>query len=258
MAKLDGKFLRGAIWDLIFKKVGDMQLLTSKVEPGTMKHTVGTKMASSTFGLASKMSSNIRQAIRDELRVANDGTIHFRLTSALHVLLTQCRDNATKTYSFNEDSFKCLAGLDFNSSVPLMNKLPGKLNVVLEDGLLQVAYADAEQLRSLRFIEGSTSCKLTFGVMLFRLNTSLVSRDYDLQSVMVQRNAAGLDNIAFSFRVPNDCLYLLTVTLNYYNGSIPLQDKKMNSGAIYDAAIVQGVYDDSPDFRWLENDLVFR
>ena len=258
MGKLRGKFLIGKIRDLIFKEVRGVQLVTSKVEPGTMKQTAATKIAAGTFALASKMSGNFRDAMRDELRVANDGTIHFRLTKALLTILTQCRDKASKNYSFNDDSFNGLVDFNFNTSMLLAHKLPGKLKTVLDNGLLHVAYADNQPSRNLRFIKGSTACKVTFGIVLIRLSNSQVGRDYVLQSVMVKKSAPELKDLAFSFEVPNDCLYLLTATLNYYKGSVPVMDTKLNSGAIYDAVIVQGEYGESRKFRWLENELVFK
>lgn len=258
MGKLRGNFLIGRIRDLIFKEVKGVQLITSKVERGTMKQTVATKIAAGTFALASKLSCNFREAMRDELRVANDGTIHFRLTKALLTILTQCRNKAGNNYSFNEDSFNDLIDFNFNTSRSLAENLPGKLKTVLNNGVLHVAYTDNQPSRNLRFTKGSTACNVTFGIVLFRLNHGQVGRDYILQSVMVEKRAPELKNLAFSFEVPNDCLYLLTATLNYYKGSVPIMDTKLNSGAIYDAAVVKGEYDESRKFRWLESELVFK
>lgn len=258
MGKLRGNFLIGKIRDLIFKEVRGVQLVTSKVERGKMKQTVATKIAAGTFALASKLSCNFREAMRNELRVANDGTIHSRLTKVLLAILTQCRDKASNNYSFNEDSFNDLIDFNFNTSVSLAHKLPGKLKTVLNNGVLHVKYADNQPSRNLRFVKGSTACKLTFGMVLFRLSNSQVGRDYVFQSVMIKKSAPELRDLEFSFEVPNDCLYLLTATLNYYKGSVPIMDTKLNSGAIYDAVVVKGEYDESRKFRWLENELVFK
>lgn len=254
MAEYDGKFLRGIIGPVVFKKSRGRQQVIAKTEPGTTKQTEATKMASANFGKAGFMSSQIKNAFDEETDIAEDGSLHARLSAVLNQVLMLSRDQETGEYHFVEDSFYGLEGFEFNQARRLTERLPGKLQVKLEDGKLQVTYPNRELPRTLKFVTGSTACELCFSVVLFRLKQGLVSRTVNRQSVMVETEVFDLNGLSFSFEVPNDCLCLLAVTLQYYNRKRPISKHNLNVGGIYDARIVPGVYDETREFLWAEND----
>lgn len=256
MAKLNGKFLRGLIANLIFKKSGNEQIVTSM--PDNVRQTTATKMASVIFGLASTLCSFIRDALVNELRMFKDGTMHHRLNALLIPILNNCRDMATDTFTFEADSFHSLTGLELNSHASLTRQLPGKLTVNVQDGLLNIAMPGGETARKLKFVKGSTACKMIFTVALFRLHEGLVGRYAADQSLLIEKKAPDLNGIAFSFEVPNDCLCLVTATLEYYSAGQPIHDRNLNCCTIIEAIYIQGTYDKSRNFLWNKGDLIFK
>jgi len=98
MGLFDGKHFTGTVGQVIFRK--GKQIVCARPLPGRMKQTENTKKASGTFGMASLLTSNIRQGFCN----LHDGDIHSRLMSALNPVLSQCRDLETMKYSFDTGS----------------------------------------------------------------------------------------------------------------------------------------------------------
>lgn len=258
MAKFDGKFLRGIIGPVILKKRGKSQQVISKPAARTVKQSAATKQASGIFGMASSLSGQIRAALNEESGIAEDGSVHSRLSSTLNQMLMRSRDPATRKFSFREDSFHGLVGFEFNDERRLADRMPGKLELRLSDGLLHVAFPDTGPPRTLKFVKNSNACNLTFSVALFRLAEGLVGRTTDRRSVKIESEKFDLNGMSFSFEVPNDCLYLFSVSMEFYKGRFPIRDPSLNIGAIYDALVVPGEYDEGRKFLWTEYELYLK
>ncbi len=256
MAKFDGKFFRGLIGKLIFRERKGQQEVSAK--PIKIRQTKATKAASGTFSMASTLGGEIRHSLANELSLFNDGSIHCRLNGELNSILSTCRDRATNTFRFEEDSFHNLVGLELNSNARLSKNLPGKLTVDIQDGLLNIGMPGGETLRKLKFVKGSTDCKMMFTVALYRLHEGFVCRQATRQSLMVMKRAPDLNGITFSFEVPSDCLCLVTATLEYYAGGMPIHDINLNCCTVIEAIYMQGVYDTSSDFLWYKGGLIFQ
>ncbi len=258
MAKFDGKFLRGIIGPVVLRKSGNRQQVVPKTPKGKVKQSAATKRASSTFGMASGLSGQIRTVLKEEASIAGDGSVHARLSSSLNQLLMRARDPVTRQYHFVADSFQALAGFEFNSARRLADKLPGRLELSLDDGLLHVDFPKGEQPRKLKFVKGANACKLTLSVALFRLAEGLVGRVAERRSLMVEKETFDLSGASFSFEIPNDCLYLLLVSMEYYKGQFPIVDVGQNTGAVYHAQVVKGEYSQGKRFLWAESGLYFK
>lgn len=256
MAKYDGKFFRGLLGKLIFRKQKVGQTVSTK--PTSIKQTAATKAAAGTFRMASTLGSEIRLVLADKLLLFNEGTIHCRLNGELNSILAACKDPATNTFSFESDSFHNLAGLEMNSMSRLTKQLPGKLAVDIQDGLLTITLPGGETARKLRFVKGSTACKMMFTVAFFRLHEGLVCRRAAEQSLMIDKNKPNLNGLCFSFEVPNDCLCLVSTALQYYAGKYPINTIDLNCSAFIEAVYIKGVYDESRNFLWSQSDLVFK
>ncbi len=258
MARYDGKFLRGVIGPVILKKSGNKQQVIPRGRRGTVKQSAATKQASGTFGMASGLSGQIKTVLKEDWGIADDGSVHARLSSALNQLLMRARDPVTGQYSFSADSFHGLAGFEFNAARRLADKLPARLELQLEANLLYVAFPTGEKPLKLKFVKGSNACKLTVSVALFRLAEGLVGRSADQRSLMVEKETFDLRGMSFLFEIPNDCLYLLTLNIEYYKGQFPIADVALNTAAIYDARVVDGAYTQGRKFLWAETGLYFR
>ena len=100
MARYDGKFLRGVVGPVILKKSGNKQQVISRGRADTVKQSATTKQASRTFGMASGLSGQTKKILKEDWGIADDGSVHARLSSALNQLLMRTRDPVTGLYSF--------------------------------------------------------------------------------------------------------------------------------------------------------------
>ncbi|WP_442587778.1 hypothetical protein ACSBL2_17170 [Pedobacter sp. AW31-3R] len=257
MAKFDGKFLRGVIGPTVLKKRGNTQQVLAKKAPGTVKQTMATKQASTTFGLASALSGWIRSALNLETQIAGDGSVPSRLSATLNLLLIQCRDQLVNEYRLMKDSFHGLTGFDFNGERRLADRLPGELTLQVNDGVLTLGFDEREIPRTLKFSRGVTSCELTFSMILMRLNKGLISQKTIRHSRMVLNENEDLNGLSFSFDVPNDCLYIIAASMEYFNRKKQVADPGLNVGGILAARMIQGVYMESKKILWQEMDLCF-
>ena len=91
MGKFEGKFFAGPVGPVIFRKSKGKQIVSVKPLPGTVKQTENTKKASGTFGMASLMTSQIREGFSHEISNLHDGSLHSRLMITLNPILSQCR-----------------------------------------------------------------------------------------------------------------------------------------------------------------------
>lgn len=258
MARYDGKFLRGVIGPVILKKSGNKQQVIPRGRAGTVKQSAATKQASGTFGMASGLSGQIKAVLKEDWGIAGDGSVHARLSTALNQLLMRAREPVTGQYSFGADSFQGLAGFEFNAARRLADKLPRRLELHLDGNWLSAVFPTGEKPLKLKFVKGSNACKLTVSVAFFRLAEGLVSRSADRRSQMIKTEKFDLSGMAFSFKVPSGCLYLLTMSMEYYRGEFPIVDMSLNTGAIYDAQVVKGEYTEGRKFLWAQTGLYFR
>ena len=205
MGLFDGKHFTGTVGQVIFRKRKGKQIVCARPLPGTMKQTGNTKKASGTFGMASLLTSNIRQGFCN----LHDGDIHSRLMSALNPVLSQCRDLETMKYSFDAGSFNQLQGLEFNVDLPLRKQsgyLPG---INLEKNRLQVHFPTEKMVKRIKFIKGSSYCTITASLLLFALKDGLRSKAVQQKLKLGKSDTGSSGRITFDCFVPDGCLCLL-------------------------------------------------
>ncbi|WP_442590406.1 hypothetical protein ACSBL2_04145 [Pedobacter sp. AW31-3R] len=255
MAILKGRFLRGIVGPVVFKKAGDKQQVTAKA--GARKQTPATKAAANIFGLSGSLSQLIRTAFKHESEVALDGSVHARLSAAINSALNYSHDSSGIGFHFREDSFQALEGFDFNDKLRLCEKLPASVIVGMEPDELSVDFPKTDRPLMLRFPKKTDSCELTFNAAFFRLQEGLMSSTTDRYVMEITNPSADLNGLHVSFPIPKGSLCLLTLSIEYFKRRRPLADAKPNAGGILLARITPGDYEESGKFRWMEHGLCF-
>ena len=240
MGKFDGKFFTGPIGPVTFRKSKGKQIVSARPLPGTMKQTENTKKASGTFGMASLLTSNIRQGFSNDICNLHDGDIHSRLMVILNPVLSQCRDLETMKYSFEANSFNPLQGLEFNIESPLRKQLGSLPEIKLEKNKLQVLFPTGKMIKKIKFIKGSSYCTITASLLLFGLKHSLRSKAVQQTLKLSKSDTESSAKINFDYLVPDGCFCLLGIFLNYHNYKYMLNTNRMSPAAICFAAVLPG------------------
>ena len=257
MATNYGKYLRGTLGPLVFKGYREKQIVTTKRGRGAVKQTTNSQRSASTFGLASKLGGKLRYILGNEIGGLQDGNMVNRMNTVFNLMLSDCRDPKTRLFSFKEYSFRRLADFEFNINSPLRNYLEVKPETTIANSKMQVVFPVLEHPAKLKFPEESTSCRMTVSLALFRLKEGKHISTSQSQRMVFDREKPELNGQTFTFEVPDGCLCLVSLFLDYYAYSVPLNHKKFNPGGILDAFLTPGIYQGNDRRNWICMDTEF-
>ena len=244
MGTFNGKHFTGPVGPVIFRKRKGKQVVCAKPLPGTMKQTENTKKASGTFGMASLMVKHIKEGYSEEIMGYHDGTLHNRLMTSINPVLSQCRDLSTMSYNFGVNSFKRLNGLNFNVESPLHKYLGFDPGIMLEGNSLRVEFPSTNAKRNIKFIRNSNACHLTMSLLLFNLKDGKrLNEPLNQTVILAKKEQEQLGGQEFTFTVPDGCLCLLSIFLQYYDYDHLLNNPLMSPGAICFAQLVPGDFE---------------
>jgi len=250
MGKFDGKFFTGPIGPVTFRKSKGKQIVSARPLPGTMKQTENTKKASGTFGMASLMTSQIREGFSHDISNLHDGSLHSRLMTTLSPILSQCRDLETMKYDFEANSFNQLQSLEFNIESPLRKQLGFLPDIKLEKNKLQVLFPTGKMMKKIKFIKGSSYCTITASLLLFGLKDGLRSNAVQQTLKLDKSDTGSSGQITFDYVVPDGCLCVLGIFLKYHNYKYMLNTNRISPAAICFAAVLPGDFDGGNTKDW--------
>jgi hypothetical protein len=256
MAKQEGEFLKGVLGGLVFKIVNGKQVIATRIAPGTMKQTAAMKRSSNTFGMAASLSAAIRNTLSVQINRFHDGTAVSRLTGEVYKILGGIRDPGSMLYSFDSDSFRNLAGFEFNQLSKVKDRMAAQPTVDFIDGILYVKIPELSIPRRFKFAAGSFRCQLSVCVSLFRLKDGLAAELPDIKTVVITKDKDRLMAQAFQFEVPSGCFCITSLFLEYAaagkNGWEVINNKELNPGCICGALITPGLYQQQSKRTWLD------
>ncbi|MBB6500703.1 hypothetical protein [Pedobacter cryoconitis] len=257
MATNHGKYLRGALGPVVYKRYRNKQVVTIKRGRGTVKQTANSQRSSSTFGLSSKLGGKLRYILDNDISGLQDGEMANRMTTIFNLMLSDCRDPKTRVFSFKEYSFRRLADFEFNINSPLRNYLEIKPETTIANGKMQVVFPVLENPPRLKFPEESSSCRMTVSLALFRLKEGKHISTSQSQRIVFDREKPELGGQTFTFEVPDGCLCVVSMFLDYRTYSVPLNHKKFSPAAVLDAFVTPGVYKANDRRNWMYMDTEF-
>lgn len=256
MARRKGKFIRGVIGPVKFYVRKNKQIISNRTAKGTVKHSENSKKAQHTFGMSTHLGSKIREAQQTNLNGFSDGEMGNRFNRELIQILNQSRNPETRAYDFEADSFSRLVGFEFNDDSKLgrlMAKLP---SVDFKEGVLSIQLPKLKIPTMFKFPFQSFRCRITLSVTLLRLKEGFITMDPKNQSVEITKDKATLSSQTVEFNVPDGCLCLAGVFLEYFTANRNdwrlINGKGFNPGSICGALITSGVYKEEDGHLWTE------
>ncbi|WP_158795445.1 hypothetical protein [Pedobacter sp. L105] len=221
------------------------------IKSGKVKQTEKTKKCSTVYSLAIQLSSDIKTQFSERLHKFQDGTMHNRMNSEISKILYDSRDGEETKFEFTENSFDGLSNFEFNTNSKLIDFLRVKPSVNLTGNNLVVSLPELKIPAKLKFIPESKFCKLNVYVALLRLNNPK-PKAVKSQSVLVDINQGILNAHKFQFKVPDGCVCLVGVFLDYFyileEYKVLLNNKDFNPSAICAAIFTPNVLDENGKF----------
>lgn len=252
MARLNRNFLHGALGPVVFKQVGNVQFLTSKVKAGTMKQTKNTKKAANTFGMASRLGAQIRGSFENEIYTFRDTEMHSRLSAGLNTLLSHVRNLPKGSFNFETQSFSPLIGFEFNEYSPLKKNMMANPAIDVDAGKLTILFPDKELLQLVKFPAKAVYCEIVASVALIRLEDGMRVQVPEQQQLRVMKDHNKATGQSMIFDVPDGCCCIVGIFLQYFNDHFCLNSIKLNPGAICYATITPGVYAGTDPYFWID------
>ncbi|WP_158796181.1 hypothetical protein [Pedobacter sp. L105] len=254
MAKKDGKFIRGAIGDLVYRVVNEKQSVYPKPDPKKLKQTDNTKRAAEVFARAGLIGRYLRVSLANQINSYADYKMKNRLLATLRQCLKGSPNETTGIFNFKEDSFTSLEGFEFNEDSKLSKLLSNRSTTTLNEGILTVTIPENKIGSELKFPGNTFYCKVLVNVSLCRLEDGYMEKEAESQLITIARDEDLLEQQTFSFNVPDGCLCIVSTFLQYANyaknNPSVINHKTFNPGQISKALITPGVYQDNDDSSW--------
>lgn len=256
MGKLIGKHIIGAVGPLIYRLVNGEIRVSARPVKGTIKQSPATKLAFNTFGAASSLSKAIRTAFVNHTNGFTDSYLHGRVVSLLSKVLNDSRDKETLLYHFETSSFATLNNLEFNLKSPFRKTLLNSPIALVTGRNITIFLKENFTEKELKFPRDTFYCKIKVSVALFRLNEGLALQTPHTQEITLRRNQGHLPEQELSFDLPDGCLCIATVFIQFSEysdeGGLGINNKKFNPGKVIKALITPGIYIEKDNEKWIE------
>lgn len=219
MATRKGNFMSGSLGKISFRVVRGEQVMQSKPGKGRVRQTAATKTAAGIFGKASSLALSLRQGFKPLTGAHYDGLMISRFTGALKTIVNKCYDPERAAFQFNQEDFRSLEGFNFNLGSPLHKNL-WKMPVTELSGDTLTLTIPAQQVPGeLIFPRGTNLCVLKVAFFCFSLTAGTGPAGPQLQETPISAGQQQLEQQRFSFVLPEGCLGVAAVSLNYYKAS---------------------------------------
>lgn len=245
MAKFDGKQIIGVVGNLVFKKGRKGKTTIVQTKPQHVKQTANTKVTANLFGKGSTLGKAIRYDLYELTGDFYDGGAINRMNKLNREILEQCYNKDTKEFTFNQNSFSRLAGFEFNEESPLSKSLWADPQVDLNGNQFTLSLPTFEIPEQLKFPAGSNTCEITVAIAFYNLEQGL-RKPAKQQILEVSTKEPHVPAHNFTFEVPDGCLCIIGIRLNYYslynNIKTVKNNQKFNPAALCGAVITPGVF----------------
>ncbi|MNJ98298.1 hypothetical protein D3C87_160610 [compost metagenome] len=255
MAKFDGKFLTGVIGPAVYKKYGNMQLVTSKSRLTKKQQTKNTHKAAAQFGIASTLAEQFRSVTTEIITDFYDGTMVYRFRTDVQKALRQAFDTQSETYHFTANTFDRLNGFEFNADSPVMDNFFVQPEQRVNGNILTIKLPEIHVPKDMKFPVKASSCLLNIAVSMFDLtygNRTMCP----VQSIEIPRDSG--DNVIpaqeLSFEIEPGCLCISMFSFQFiqktFAGNLLINSKSFNPVAVFRAVIADGTVDQEHTKEW--------
>ncbi|RZK81787.1 MAG: hypothetical protein EOO92_04095 [Pedobacter sp.] len=259
MARVEGKFLKGVVANVVLKKHRGEQIIQSKPHLPKSRMTKPSLKSAGFFGVASNFAASIRTSLSEIISSKPEGTLNYRLNSQIVDCLKMARNNQTEVLEFEEDSFSSLAGFEINDDSPVRKSLFMQPKVFISGNFLQIQVPDVNIPGDIKFPKDATLCKFVMCVTMFDLkNGKWTTLPMQLLDIPESYDPIVVPAQDFTFDIQPGCLCITTISLQYFEstfvGMVGLNSKTFNPAAILNAHITSGEPDLEAEKNWSEMD----
>jgi len=237
MGKQKNLHYRGTKGNIIYYELNGGSYIRSK--PVAVKQTKATKACAGSFGIAVRMSKNLRIALAVMLSDAKDRSLMYRLNSCIYKWLLS-GPQKSKT------SFQPVAELDhfsFNESTTLKERLRLSLDVQWQQqGNAVINIPSLNPIKDIVAPAHSVSVTMQLAAACCRLADGAVTGEWsDAVEIPYDSNNIPAQEMVFPFDLKPGCLAVVAVSLKYnvkHKGKIGFS----NSPAWMPGSIINAVY----------------
>ncbi|SMC73750.1 hypothetical protein [Pedobacter nyackensis] len=247
MATFDGKFIRGAAGDLIFKKNGKKQVVQGKSKKAKIDMTQATFDAAFVFGRASTLASYIRGNIEKIVRYYDGGMIS-RFTGECNQILQKATTGKDNEFDFSQDYFSRLNGFEFNDVSLVKSCLFAQPVVSLTEQTATIDFPEMQIPKDIKFPSSATYCVVAFSVTLFDLkNDQYKSQEVQSFEIELKNHPFTFPAQQLNFEGAPGALCVIALGLYYFEktfaGKAMINNKDLSPSAILKAAFCPGEID---------------
>jgi len=212
MARIKGNKMTGSIGNITHKDTKNGHVASEKIT--VVRQSENTKNAGLLFGKASGLAGYIRSNMEPILDGLNDDGIHSRLVVEVYAILGRYYDEATLCYTFVKDSFRRLAGIDFNILSPLKKSLWVFPEITIEANSLVIHMPEFVNGKDLIFLSDTNLCLMQYQVSMYALASGYYHNviTFEVEIPVKQKVIAAQE---WSFVVPNGCLAVVGFALHF-------------------------------------------
>ena len=246
MARFDGKKWKGIIGNTIFR-AGEGETIIIQQAPVEVRQDPGSEKTAGLFGQGSALAAVIRRRLSTILRGNYDGKMVNRFNEPVRQAIIRSLDPETNEFVFAPDSFNELIGFEFNAKSLFINSLYVKPETSLNGNIFTVSFPEINVKKQLKFPVNANLCQLQVGVTCTALHQAR-DRPAEYKSIEIGNKQETVAPQEFSFEVPEGCLIVAAVGLNYFNKQGDVQtvmtSKTFNPANVCGAVITDGTFVD--------------
>lgn len=256
MAIQIGKFLYGKVGSLVYKVVNGVQVVSQAPVHKPRKLSKAAFFTGNTFSAGTSIGAAIRKTLSPQIQGFSDTEMNGRLVSGLVKVLRACRDKKTLEFKITNEKLTELDFFEFNTSSRMRYMI--SLDHDYDERTLQfkVQIPVLCSIEDMDFPEESVRCTVKASVSCFRIWEGLRTELPETQSIVIDRKWDEFPGHVFSFNLPQDCLCMLTVFLEYaeYSGKeyTIINRRKMNPGSILKLVMTPGTYQHTDNLHWVK------
>lgn len=255
MAKFDGKYLTGVVGSAVYKRHGDMQLITAKSRLTKEKQTKNTQRAAAQFGLSSSLAADLRKNLTHIVTDFYDGTMIYRFKTLVQQTMRQAIEHDTKRYHFTTNSFEKLNGFEFNADSPVMNNFFVQPIQSINGNTLSISLPEMYVSEDINFPRKASSCLLNIAVGMYDL-TNGFKTICPIQSIEILQHKDHdiIPAQQLTFEIEPGCLCLSIFSFQFiqktFSGNQLMNRKQFNPAAVFRAVVADGIVDKEKTSKW--------
>jgi hypothetical protein len=241
MAQLDkSKSINGAIGNVVFKKIGDKQILQSK--PESVRQTDRTKAAGSEFRQCSSWGTRLRNGLRSFLSGEEGGYMHSRMAARVYAAIQLNMDlpNGERT-PLNSD-MSSLADFEFNSHSPFTDYfIPEIVAEFNEQRQVVVTVPEFNPRVAMEFALNTRQAEILIYVMASNFESDTGFPD-DYTIIPIPNDYAPVAQTVWTSQpMPEGHLVLACAKLQFYNNTRFTEKHYVNNKACSPAKVMLAV-----------------